>query len=183
LSFQSLTSINEKSMEKDEQIEIGKIVAAVGLRGEVKVYPYSDNAERFAPGAELLAGDRSVRIESARFVKNLPILKLDGVEDRTGAEALRGLSLFISARALRPLPEGEWYLRDLIGCAVRNEAGSPLGVIADVLQNGAQDLYEIATPDGRTFLLPAVRAFVLRVDVAEKRVTARVPDGLLALST
>jgi 16S rRNA processing protein RimM len=169
-------------MEKSEQIVIGKIVAAVGLRGEVKVYPYSDRTERFAPGAEFLAAGRSVRIESARFVKKLPILKLDGVEDRAGAEALRGLSLFIGAHALRPLPEGEWYVRDLIGCAVYGEAGDRLGVIADVRQNGAQDLYEIAMPDGRSFLLPAVEAFVLGVDVALKRITARVPDGLLELS-
>jgi 16S rRNA processing protein RimM len=169
-------------MKTDEQIAIGKIVAAVGLRGEVKVYPYSDNAERFAPGAELFADDRPVRIEGARFVKNVPILKFDGVEDRTGAESLRGLSLFINARALRPLPEGEWYVRDLIGCAVYDETERRLGVVLDVRQNGAQDLYEIAASDGRTFLLPAVEAFVLRVDVSAKCITARVPDGLLALS-
>ncbi|MDR1573011.1 MAG: ribosome maturation factor RimM [Clostridiales Family XIII bacterium] len=169
-------------MEKNEQITIGKIVAAVGLRGEVKVFPYSDKAEHFAPGAKLLAGDRSVRIESARFVKKLPILKFDGIEDRTGAKSLCGLSLFISARALKPLPDGEWYVRDLIGCALCDEAKGNLGVVADVRQNGAQDLYEIATPSGGTFLLPAVSAFILRVDVAEKRIVARVPDGLLELS-
>jgi 16S rRNA processing protein RimM len=169
-------------MENCEQIVIGKIVATVGLRGEVKVYPYSDKTEHFVPGAELLAGDRPLRIGSARFVKKLPILKLDGIEDRDAAEALRGLSLCMDARALQPLPEGEWYVRDLIGCAVYDEANSNLGVIADVIQNGAQDLYEIATPDGRTFLLPAVEAFVLRVDITAKRVTARVPDGLLELS-
>jgi 16S rRNA processing protein RimM len=162
----------------NEQIEIGKIVAAVGLRGEVKVYPYSDKAEHFAPGAELLAGERSLRIESARFVKKLPILRLDGVKDRDAAEALRGLSLFIDGRALAPLPEGEWYVRDLIGCAVYDEAENRLGAVADVLQNGAQDLYEIKTPDGRTFLLPAVEAFILSVDVAGKRISVRVPNGL-----
>ncbi|MDR2354948.1 MAG: ribosome maturation factor RimM [Clostridiales Family XIII bacterium] len=169
-------------MEQTEQITIGKIVSAVGLRGEVKVYPYSDRQERFACGAELLLDGRPVRIEAVRFVKNLPILRLDGVADRDGAEALRGRVLSISAGALAPLPDGEWYVRDLIGCEVRDEGGSVLGAIADVLQNGAQDLYEIAAPDGRTFLLPAVEAFVLRVDVSKKRVLVRVPDGLSELS-
>jgi 16S rRNA processing protein RimM len=169
-------------MEQTEQITIGRIVAAVGLRGEVKVYPHSDNPERFAPGAELLIDGRPVRIESVRFVKKLPILRLDGVVDRDGAEALRGRALSVSARSLAPLPEGEWYVRDLIGCRVLDEAGTCLGAIADVLQNGAQDLYEIAAPDGRIFLLPAVAAFVLRVDVLEKRVVVRVPDGLLELA-
>jgi 16S rRNA processing protein RimM len=148
----------------------------------VRVYPYSDNARRFAPGAEFMAGGRPVRVETARVAKKLPILKFAGVEDRDGAEALRGLTLSISALALEPLPEGEWYVRDLIGCDVRDEAGSRVGAINDVIRNGAQDLYEIVTPDGRKFLLPAVSAFILSVDVDAKLVIARVPDGLLELA-
>jgi 16S rRNA processing protein RimM len=171
-----------KQTEKTERIEIGKIVAPVGLRGEVKIYPYSENAERFAPGAELSVDGTLMSIEGSRFVKNLPIVKLAGVENRDDAEALRGLSLFADALTLAPLPEGEWYVRDLIGCDVLDEAGECLGSIADVRQNGAQDLYEIAMRDGRTFLLPAVEAFVLHVDPAAKRVTARVPAGLLELA-
>ncbi|MDR2088353.1 MAG: ribosome maturation factor RimM [Clostridiales Family XIII bacterium] len=169
-------------MEQTEWIAVGKILAAVGLRGEVKVYPYSDKPERFAPGAELSIDGRSVRIEAVRFVKNLPILKLDGLADRSGAEALRGRVLSVSAHSLKPLPDGEWYVRDLIGCGVYDEREKALGTIADVLQNGAQDLYEIAAPDGRRFLLPAVEAFVIHVDVLAKRVVVRVPDGLLGLA-
>jgi 16S rRNA processing protein RimM len=169
-------------MEQTERIEIGKIVAPVGLRGEVKIYPYSDNAERFAQGAELSVGDALMSIEGSRFVKNLPIVKFAGIESREDAEVLRDRSLFADARTLAPLPAGEWYLRDLIGCEVRSEAGECLGTIADVRQNSAQDLYEIAMPDGRTFLLPAVEAFVLHVDTAVKRVTARVPAGLSELA-
>jgi 16S rRNA processing protein RimM len=169
-------------MEQIERIAIGRIVAAVGLRGEVKVYPFSDNAERFAPGATFLIDGRPARIEAVRFVKKMPILKLDGFGTREGAEALRGCTLSVSASTLPPLPEGEWYVRDLIGCDVCDEAGKVLGAIVDVIQNSAQDLYEIALPDGRTFLLPAVEAFVLRVDVLAKRVVVRVPDGLSELA-
>jgi 16S rRNA processing protein RimM len=169
-------------MKQTEQIAIGKIVAAVGLRGEVKVYSYSDKSERFAPGAEFLIDGRPARVEAVRFVKKSPILKLEGVVDRDGAESLRGCALSVSVLSLPPLPDGEWYVRDLIGCDVYDEAGSVIGTITDVIQNGAQDLYEIAVPDGRVFLLPAVEAFVLRVDVLEKRVVARVPDGLSELA-
>jgi 16S rRNA processing protein RimM len=169
-------------MEENERIDVGKIVAAVGLRGEVKIYPYSDNAERFAKDAEFSADGLIVRVESARFVKKLPILKFMGVENRSDAEALRGRTLSVSALVLEPLPEGEWYVRDLIGCDVRDEAGHSLGTISDVIQNSAQDLYEIMLPDGRKFLLPAVAAFVVHVDTAAKCVTARVPDGLLELA-
>jgi 16S rRNA processing protein RimM len=169
-------------MKQTERIEIGKIVAPVGLRGEVKIYPYSDNAERFAHGAALSVGDALMSIEGSRFVKNLPIVKFAGVESREDAEVLRGRALFTDARSLAPLPEGEWYVRDLIGCDVLSEAGECLGTIADVRQNGALDLYEIAMPGGRTFLLPVVEEFVLRVDTIAKRVTARVPAGLLELA-
>jgi 16S rRNA processing protein RimM len=165
-----------------ERIAVGKIVAPVGLRGEVKVYPYSENPERFAPGAEIEADDTPMSIDAARFVKKLPILKFAGVDTRDAAEALRGRTLYVSALALAPLPEGEWYVRDLIGCGVWDESGKNLGTITDVIQNRAQDLYEIATADGRRFLLPAVAAFVTDVDVAAKRVTARVPVGLLELA-
>jgi 16S rRNA processing protein RimM len=165
-----------------ERIIIGKIVAPVGLRGEVKVYPYSDNPERFAPGAEIAADDAPMSIEAARFVKKLPILKFAGVDSRDAAEALRGCMLSVSALALAPLPEGEWYVRELIGCGVWDESGKSLGTVTDVIQNRAQDLYEIAMEDGRRFLLPAVGDFVTAVDVTAKRVTARVPAGLLELA-
>jgi 16S rRNA processing protein RimM len=171
-----------KQTEKIEMTEIGKIVAPVGLRGEVKIYPYSENAERFAPGAELLVGGTPMSVETSRFVKNLPIIKFVGAESRDDAEALRGRSLFTDALMFAPLPEGEWYVRDLIGCDVSDEAGESLGTISDVRLNGAQDLYEIAMEDGRKFLLPAVEAFILHVDTASKRVIARVPDGLLELA-
>jgi 16S rRNA processing protein RimM len=170
-------------MDRTEIIEIGRIVSAVGLRGEVKIYPYSDRTGRFVPGAEFLSGDRLMRVETVRFVKNLPIVGFAGVADRDGAEALRGRTLSVDALTLAPLPEGEWYVRDLIGCGVWDESGEKLGTIADVLQSGAQDLYEIAMPDGRKFLLPAVEAFVLRVDVAAGRVTVYLPDGLAELAT
>jgi 16S rRNA processing protein RimM len=169
-------------MEQTENIEIGKIVSAVGLRGEVKIYPYTDRREHFVQGAEFLVGNRLICVETARFVKNLPILKFVGTENRDEAEALRGQTLAVSALSLEPLPDGEWYVRDLIGCDVQDETGIRFGSVSDVIQNGAQDLYEIAMPDGRKFLLPAVAAFVIHVDIQAKRVIARVPADLSELA-
>ncbi|MDR1245478.1 MAG: ribosome maturation factor RimM [Clostridiales Family XIII bacterium] len=169
-------------MEQTEHIEIGKIVSAVGLRGEVKIYPYSDRQKHFAQGAKFLVGGRPVCVETARFVKKLPILKFVGTESRDEADALRGQTLSVSALTLEPLPDGEWYVRDLIGCDVQDETGRRLGSIADVIQNGAQDIYEIAMPDGRKFLLPAAAAYVIHVDIPAKRVTVHAPDSLLELA-
>ncbi|MDR3295396.1 MAG: ribosome maturation factor RimM [Clostridiales Family XIII bacterium] len=168
-------------MGGNEKIAIGKIVSAVGLRGEVKIYPYSDNMARFEPQTELRMENGGKRVEELRFVKRMPVLKLEGVSDRNQAEALRGQELWIDSGELAPLPEGVYYVRELIGCAVLDESGARLGEIKDVIQNRAQDLYEIQMPDERTFLLPAVAAFVKQVDVAQRRVVASVPEGLMEL--
>jgi 16S rRNA processing protein RimM len=104
------------------------------------------------------------------------------VSSREQAEALRGQELCIRADALAALPEGSYYVRDLTGCAILDEAGSVLGELCDVLQSGAQDLYEIRRPDGKTFLIPAAGPFILHVDTERKRVTARVPEGLMELA-
>jgi 16S rRNA processing protein RimM len=164
-------------------IAIGKIVAAVGLRGEVKVLAYSDNMARFAVGSVLRLGDGERKVEGSRLVKRAPVLKLEGIGDRTQAEALRGVELFIGEDELAPLPDGVYYVRDLKGCAVTDEGGAALGTIRDVIQNGAQDLYEVVAPDGKAFLIPAVAEFILRVDIGGRRVEVRLPEGLAELAT
>jgi 16S rRNA processing protein RimM len=168
-------------MKQTEMIVIGKIVSAVGLRGEVKVYPYSDNMERFRRGAGLVIGGASRRIEEARFVKKMPVIRLDGVSGRDDAEALRGAELYIAAAELPPLPEGDYYIRDLIGCSVIDESGLNIGRIREVIQNRAQDLYEIECSDGTAFMLPVVAEFIEHVDIAGKTVLVHLPEGLTEL--
>jgi 16S rRNA processing protein RimM len=168
-------------MGQTEMIVIGKIVSAVGLQGEVKVYPYSDNMERFGRGAEVMIGGALRRIESSRFVKRMPVVRIEGIVGRDAAEAMRGTELCVDEAGLPPLPDGDYYVRDLIGCSVVGEGGDEIGRIRDVIQNRAQDLYEIECSDGTTFLLPAVAEFILGVDIAGKAVVARLPEGLLEL--
>ena len=168
-------------MGDSDLIAVGKIGAAVGLRGEVKVLPYSGDPTRFVSGAALILDGTRIIVKEARLVKNKPVLSFEGVNDRTRAEALRGRELFVRVEELPSLPEDSYYIRDLTGCSVVGEDGTGLGVIGGVIQNGAQDLYEIITPEGKTFLLPAVAEFVLSVNTDEKRVDARLPEGLLEL--
>jgi 16S rRNA processing protein RimM len=162
-------------------IVIGKIVSAVGLQGEVKVYPYSDNMERFGRGAEVMIGGALRRIESSRFVKRMPVIRIEGIAGRDAAEAMRGAELCVDGAGLPPLPDGNYYVRDLIGCSVVDESGAEIGRIRDVIQNSAQDLYEIVCSDGTAFMLPAVAEFIAGVDIAAKAVVARLPEGLLEL--
>lgn len=165
-----------------EYIQIGKIVNAVALRGEVKVYHYSDYKERFEELTEIIVRKKkdylTYEIEKVRYQKGMVILKLRGVDDRNGAEALKDSDVFITEADLRELPEDTFYVRDLIGCKVYDE-DNYIGDITDVLQNTAQDIYQVKRPDGREVLIPAVGDFVKKVDVEQKLVVVNLIPGFL----
>ena len=132
-----------------EKIKIGKIVNTVGLKGEVKVYNYSDSIEIYETIESIYVEDRLTVIENVRAQKNMVILKLEGADDRNAAEALRGKELYITEDDLPELPEGQYYVRDLIGMSVTEEDGNLLGHVTDVLQNTAQDIFEVESENGK----------------------------------
>lgn len=164
-----------------EKIKIGKIVNAVGLKGEVKVYNYSDSEEVYERTPEIYAGDRLLKVENVRMQKNMVILKLSGIDDRNAAEATKGTELFITEADLPELPEGQFYIRDLIGMEVEEQGGSFHGVVTDVLQNTAQDIFEVKRDDGKTVLIPKVDAFVQKIDGKERLITVTLIEGLTDL--
>lgn len=159
-----------------EKIKIGKIVNAVGLKGEVKVYSYAGENDRFEKLDRIIAGssqsgsgqsgsgqeggakraackkpqsDMEFEIEKVRYQKNMVILKLRGVDDRNQAEALKDMDVFITEDDLEELPDDTFYVRDLIGCQVVDiNDGKKLGVVSDLLQNSAQDIYQIDLAEG-----------------------------------
>lgn len=164
-----------------EKIKIGKIVNAVGLKGEVKVYNYSDSEEIYERTPEIYAGDRLLKVQNVRMQKNMVILKLSGIDDRNAAEAAKGTELFITEADLPELPEGQFYISDLIGMEVEEQGGSFHGVVTDVLQNTAQDIFEVKRDDGKTVLIPKVDAFVQKIDGKERLITVTLIEGLTDL--
>lgn len=166
-----------------EKIKIGKIVNAVALRGEVKVYHYSDRKERFEELDRIIAErkghSQAYEIENVRYQKNMVILKLKGVDDRNAAEALKDSDVMITEDDLQELPEDTFYVRDLIGCSVYDvNTGREIGRVTDVLQNTAQDIYQVLTADGREVLIPAVGDFVKEVNVGAKSISVALIPGL-----
>ena len=164
-----------------EKIKIGKIVNAVALRGEVKVYSYSDRKERYKALKEILVeqkkGFTPYEIQNVRYQKNIVILKLRGVDDRNAAEALKERDIYITEA---DLPDDTFYVRDLIGCEVRDEKnGSVIGKIQDVLQGAAQDVYVITLLSGKETMIPAVAEFVKKVDMAQRIVTVALIPGFI----
>lgn len=164
-----------------EKIKIGKIVNAVGLKGEVKVYNYSDSSEIYEITPEIYVENELMEIENVRLQKNMVILKLKGVNDRNAAEAAKGRELFITEEDLPQLEDGEYYIRDIIGMTIREEDGNILGKVKDVLQNTAQDVLEVERENGKQLLIPWVDEFVFDIDMSSGEMTVRLPDGLLEL--
>ena len=164
-----------------EKILIGKIVNVVGLKGELKVYCYTDRKERFEELEKIWLDQEDYQIRNVRYQGNVVILKLKGIDDRNKAEAQRNKGVYILEEDLAKLPEGTYYVRDLIGIEVKDETGQNLGILSDVVQNSAQDLYEVKTESGKKVLIPAVKEFVLDIDMEDRKMTVKLPEGLLDL--
>ncbi|MGA9379993.1 MAG: ribosome maturation factor RimM [Phormidium sp.] len=187
-------------MSTEDWLEIGTIVSAQGLKGELRVYPESDFPERFEkPGERWLlhpkeTEPRSIKLLSGRQIphKNLYILKLAGVNDRNQAEELRGCKLMIPASDRPKLEADEYHVLDLVGLEVFNQLnGEKIGVVKDLIPAG-NDLL-LVTPENSSMgseksrkipeiLIPFVKEIVPIVDLANKRIEINPPPGLLEVN-
>jgi 16S rRNA processing protein RimM len=163
---------------------VGQIVGAHGLYGELKVEAYTDYPERFAAGARLLLGEElePVTVESMRPHKSNLLVRLAEIEDRTAAEDLRGLWLYV-AEAEAALEEGAYWIHDIVGLNVVTTEGQAIGKITDVFATGANDVYvvrpEAGINQGRELLLPAIADVVERVDLDQGIMVIRLLEGLI----
>ena len=162
-----------------EKILIGKIVSAVGLKGELKVYNYSDRPDIYEDTEAIYVDDVLMPVRSVRTQKNMIVLGLEGIDDRNAAEEARGRLLYVTEDDLPELPEGEYYVRDLIGMEAVTDDGAHLGKVTDVIQNTAQDIFEVEMDDGRQVLIPKVPEFVLDIDPDSRRVTLHLIEGMV----
>lgn len=169
----------------DADLRVGVITRTHGIRGEVKVYPTTDSPLRFQEFERVLlkcgGRMRCFPIESARFFKNMVILKLRGIDSMEEAEQYRGGELYISREDGEPLSENEYYIGDIIGLLAEDEDGNSLGTVKDVLQTGANDVYVVAREGKRDLLLPAIHDCIKQIDLENGRMTVHVMDGLLDL--
>ena len=162
-------------------LNLGKITGAVGLKGEVRIYPYTDRKEDFGKLSYVLMDGKKVKVEGCRIQqpKGTVILKLEGINDRTAAENSREKELTIPREDAPPLPKGVYYVRDLLGMTLVDEQGASVGILKNVLLNAAQDLYEVEpAPGEKTFLIPVVDRYVGDVDIAAKVIHVRNVEDL-----
>ena len=165
---------------KKQYLETGEIVTTHGLKGEVRVLPWSDSPEflcNFSCFYLDKNGTRRMETEQVRTNKNMVLVKFAGVDTVEDALRLRGKTLYVNRD---DCPEGDgWFVQDLIGLAVYNaDSGECYGTLSDVLQTGANDVYQISAPGKADKLIPAIPQVVLSVDVDGGRMEIRPLEGL-----
>jgi 16S rRNA processing protein RimM len=168
---------------KHEPLAVGKVVKAFGVRGEIVAQSYADNPSRFMSLRSVLVGNepgqaREITIERVRADGRGACLKLAGVDDRNAAENLVGNLLFVEHRQRVRPTRGTYFVHDIIGLAVLDQNGATVGRVREVLKLPAQDVYVIER-HGRDIMMPAVREFVLGVDLEEGIMRVRLIDGMV----
>ena len=157
-------------------IKVGQVTGAYGLDGAVKVTPLTDFQERFDPGASLMLDGDAREVEWSRETQPGLVVKLRGIESRTVAELFRGRYLEVADQEMRALEEGRFYHRQVVGLAVVTESGQRVGVIEEVLERPANDVW-VSREGPIEYLIPATKDAVLTVDVGAGRVV--IADWLL----
>ena len=169
----------------EDLLQVGIITSTHGVRGEVKVYPTTDDPRRFRrlkegvldTGREKL----NLEIEGVKFFKQFVILKFKGLDNINDIEKYRQKSLYVTRKNAVRLQRDEYFIADLIGLKVQDEDGTELGTLKDVIETGANDVYEVEMADGRSLLLPAIKQCILNVDVENGMMQVHVLEGLLDL--
>ena len=168
----------------EEYLKVGAVTTTHGVRGELKVFPTTDAPERFLElervfldtGKALLP----LHIKNVKFFKNLVILKFEEYDNINDVVGFKGMNLLIPREEGAELGEDEYYYADLIGIEVYLEDGTRYGVLKDVMETGANDVYIVTKTDGKEILLPAIHDCILDVDPEENRMTVRIMKGLEA---
>lgn len=169
----------------EDLLQVGIITSTHGVRGEVKVYPTTDDPRRFRRLKEVVLDNGreklNLEIEGVKFFKQFVILKFKGLDNINDIEKYRQKSLYVTRKNAVRLQRDEYFIADLIGLKVQDEDGTELGTVKDVIETGANDVYEVEMADGRSLLLPAIKQCILNVDVENGMMQVHVLEGLLDL--
>ncbi|MCR5685572.1 MAG: ribosome maturation factor RimM [Lachnospiraceae bacterium] len=166
----------------DDKLRVGVITSPHGVKGEVNVFPTTDDLKRFddLKSVYIDLGSEQVKtgVESVKYFKNTVILKLSYIGDRDMAEKMREKDLLVDRSDAVPLEEGEYFICDLIGLNVIGDDGKHLGKIKDVLQTGANDVYLVERPDGKELLIPVTDECVKDISPDDGKVMVHLLPGL-----
>lgn len=163
-------------------LEVGKIINTHGLRGDVKVMAWTDTPDVFEDFETLYLKKAKemipLTVTSVKYQKNNLIVKFKEYNDINEVEPLKNSVLYADRADLGELPEGVYYIADLIGMTVKKENGEVVGIVDDVLQTGANDIYSVKREGMKDLLIPVIDDVVLSVDTEAREITVRLLEGL-----
>ncbi len=166
----------------EDLLQIGVISNTHGVRGEVKVFPTTDDPKRFKKLKQVImdTGKEQLKLEitEVKFLKNLVILKFKGIDNINDVEKYKGNGLFVTRENAVKCEKDEYFIADLIGVKAVTKDGEEIGEIIDVLQTGANDVYIVERPGRKDLLLPAIKECILNVDMKERIMQVFIMPGL-----
>ena len=168
---------------KQEYFEIGQIVNTFGIKGFVKINPFTDDLERFEELKSVFVVKNKelieIQIEEVKYHKHLVLVKFKGIEDINMAEKYKGCYIKIKRENARKLPEDTYFIADLIGIKVYDENGNLLGKVDDIYNNKSTDIYVIKDDLGKQILLPVTKEVIKQIDVDNDKIVVHLIDGLV----
>ena len=168
---------------KQEYFEIGQIVNTFGIKGFVKVNPFTDDMERFEELKSVFVVKNKelieMQIEEVKYQKNVVLIKFKGIEDINMAEKYKGCYIRIKREDARKLPEDTYFIADLIGIEVYDDNENLLGTVNDIYNNKVHDIYVVKNDLGKQILLPSTKEVIKQVDIDANKIIVHLIDGLV----
>ena len=167
----------------EELLQVGVITSTHGVRGEVKVFPTTDDPNRFKSLKHVLLDTgrekKSLEVQGVKFFKQFVILKFKGIDNINDIERYKRCPLLVTRENAVPLEEDEYFVADMIGMKVITEDGTEFGTLSDVMETGANDVYVIDSKEHGEILMPAIKECVLNVDMESGIITVHLMNGLI----
>lgn len=164
-----------------DYIQVGKIINTQGIKGEVKVFPLTDDVSRFDNLEKLYIGEEKILviIEETWYQKGFPILKFKGYDDINEVLKFRDMHLYIEESNKIKLPEDSYFIFDIVGCSVFDIEENKIGTVVQVITNTGNDVYVIEDEKDKEYLIPAVKQFVKEIDIKNKKIIIEPIEGLI----
>lgn len=161
-----------------ETIEFGKIVNTHGLKGEVKVYSYTDNEKKILKLKKVYIRGKEYKVESMRLQKQMFLMKLQGVDDIDQTKFLMNEMCFREVEKNESNDDEGYFIKDLVGIEVIDESGNIIGTLKEVFRTGANDVYEVVDKNNKSIYLPAIKKVIKSIDISSRKMTVELMEGL-----
>lgn len=167
----------------EQYLRVGVFANTHGVRGEIKLFPTTDDLDRFEKGLplwfETRQGKKEMIVSGVKYFKNMVILKFEGIDNINQILPFKGCDVYVDRAHALALEEGEYFIADILGAKVVSDEGEDIGVLEDVMQTGANDVYVVRMKTGREVLLPVIPECVLDLDFDNKVIKVHMMPGLL----